>query len=674
MRIGGDGEWGGVAMRGCVAVALGLLAVGGLACGDNKPGGEPSGIGSASGTGSDGGVTADGGGGATAMPHPPWVELAKAELNVQGGTGMSPGGQGQNGGTVHLVSVGDISFDPTQPPVTAPSIPAPTAGATAIDTSALVADTSTPGDAVINGTATTGGGDAVRKITVGGDLYLVGTLAAGDAGGGRQGITIQASGTIYISGKLDASGASGNGEAGGAVQLQANQVIVTGSLLTSGGDGPTTGGAAGAIGIKTSQAVTLAGTVEAFGGNASGSGVTGGAAASVTVQAGGAVGIGGALRIRGGAATDSVGGAAQGGAAASLIINSDGAVTVSGTVDARGGLATGATAGAVAGGAAGAVRIGETSGPTTIAIVVPVVASGGDGIGSAGTGGTVTPEPATGNVTIAGPNAIDVTGGNSMSTPGAGGLINGGPRTDPGSGSVHISGDLDASGGSVMMGGSGNGADGGRIDMELAPTDGGFTIDQTADIKVNGGDSGGTGTAGGGGHFWLFTKDGDLVMSGTATALGGNAPDPGGVGGGGGMIYFFTDNNHNAVDVPKGNLLIAATGVLNASGGNGDTGGAARNNGIPGFVATFPAQQEEIAIFLNCDGQHGNTHNWMQNNGTLIAKGGVHNGQGGDVVFHGIPPGVIGTPSADSGDYPVPSGNVENTGDGSGAPGDFRGE
>jgi hypothetical protein len=659
--------------RGCVTLALGVLAAGGLACGDNQAGGEVGGIGSTSGTGSDGGVTGAGGAAATPL-HPPWVELAQAELNVQGGTAMSPGGLGQNGGTVHLVSVGDISFDPTLAPVAKPSIPAPTSGATAIDSSALTADTSTPGDAVINGSVTTGGSDAVRKITVGGDLYLVGTLAAGDAGSGRQGIAIQASGTIYISGKLDASGASGAGEAGGAVQLQANQVIVTGSLLSSGGDGATTGGAAGAISIKTTMGVTLAGTLEAFGGNASGSGVTGGAAGDVTIQAGSDVGVGGTLRIRGGAATDSAGGAAQGGAAASLIINSDGAVTISGTVDGRGGMATGATAGAVAGGAAGAVRIGETSGPSTIAIVVPVVASGGDGVGSAGTGGTVTPEPATGNVNFAGPHAVDVTGGNSMSTPGAGGLINGGPRTDPGGGSVHISGDLDASGGSITMGGSGNGADGGRIDMELTPTDGGFTIDQTANIKVDGGDSGGTGTAGGGGHFWLFTKDGDLVMSGTATTRGGNAPDPGGVGGGGGMIYFFTDNNHDAVDVPKGNLLIAATGLLDASGGNGDTGGAARNNGIPGFVATFPAQQEEISIFLNCDGQHGNTHNWMQNNGTLIAKGGVHNGQGGDVVYHGIPPGVLGTPSVDSGDYPVPEGNVDNAGDGTGAPGDFRGE
>ena len=33
--------------------------------------------------------------------------------------------------------------------------------------------------------------------------------------------------------------------------------------------------------------------------------------------------------------------------------------------------------------------------------------------------------------------------------------------------------------------------------------------------------------------------------------------------------------------------------------------------GIAGAVAPFPEEQEKFAIFLNCDGQHGETHNWM---------------------------------------------------------------
>ena len=133
--------------------------------------------------------------------------------------------------------------------------------------------------------------------------------------------------------------------------------------------------------------------------------------------------------------------------------------------------------------------------------------------------------------------------------------------------------------------------------------------------------------------------DGDLTVAGAISARGGDAADAGGTGGLGGMIYLFSDNNHNAVDVGKGNLLIAETGKLDASGGDGTIGGSARNDGIAGEVAPFPEEQEKFAIFLNCDGQHGETRNWMQNSGILIARGGVHGGSGGDIIYHGIGPG-----------------------------------
>jgi hypothetical protein len=334
---------------------------------------------------------------------------------------------------------------------------------------------------------------------------------------------------------------------------------------------------------------------------------------------------------------------------------------------------TATSAGTIAGGAAGAIHIGETVPPTTITIFVPVVVSGGAGGAAAGTGGTITPEPDTGNVNIAGPMELDLRGGNSVTAPGAGGLLNGGARKDPGSGGVHISGEIIASGGSIMVGGSGNGADGGRVDMELTPTDGAVAIDQSAKITVEGGNAGGSGTAGGGGHVWFWTKDGDETIAGNVSVRGGSAPDPGGIGGGGGMIYFFSDNNHNGVQVCKGNLDVTPTGLLDASGGSGSTGGSGRNNGTDG-VADFPANQEEIAIFLNCDGEHGNTCNWMKNEGLLVARGGVHNGNGGDVVYHGIPPGVLGTGGPNSGDYPVPPGMVDNAADGTGTKGDFDGE
>jgi hypothetical protein len=230
-------------------------------------------------------------------------------------------------------------------------------------------------------------------------------------------------------------------------------------------------------------------------------------------------------------------------------------------------------------------------------------------------------------------------------------------------------------GGSIVAGGSGNGADAGRVDMELVPTDGAVMIDQGANIVVNGGASGGSGTAGGGGHVWFFTKSGDITCAGHVTTNGGDAPDAGGVGGKGGMIYFFSDNDHNAVEVPLGNLWITSTGVLTSNGGSGTTGGSARSDGMAGLVPVFPDNQEAIAIFLNCDGEHGNTNNWMENDGWLYANGGAHNGNGGDIVYHGIPKDARMDPNFDSyGDYPVPSGNIQNIGDGSGAKGDFLGE
>jgi hypothetical protein len=615
-------------------VALAALVLASQACGS---GNATSGSGGHS--GSTGGIGSASGADAGAASGP-WTTLP-AELSVQGGSALAPSGQGQNGGIVHLVSQGDTSFDPTMAPGSTMIPPAP-AGAMTIVTSTLGADLSVNGDAVIGSDVTTGGSDPVRKLSVSGDLYVTSTLRAGDLGAGRQGIDLEVGGTIYLGGSVDASGFAGSGEAGGAVRLAAGKLVVTGTLSSAGGDGATGGGAAGAITVQTSGDVLLAGSV----------------------------------LMRGGAATGVGGGGAQGGAAATLTIDANGAVALGGTIDGRGGVAS-ATAlggGTIAGGAAGAVRVGETAPPTSITVFVPVVASGGPGGAAAGTGGTITPAPGTGNVNVAGAMELDLRGGDSLAAPGAGGLLNGGGRIDPGSSSVNMSGEIDASGGSITKGGSGNGADGGRVDMELVPTDGAVTIAAGGKITVRGGSSAGSGTAGGGGHVWFFTMDGDETISGTVDVSGGDAPDPGGIGGGGGMIYFLSDNNHNAVTVCKGNLWVTSTGVLVASGGMGSMGGSGRNDGKAGSVAAFPQNQEEIAIFLNCDAEHGNTCNWMKNDGQLTARGGVHNGTGGDVVYHGIPPGVLGTGGPNSGDYPVPPGMVDNAGDGTGQPGDFDGE
>src|SRR3954452_7328249 len=145
--------WIGTGMgSGCRSgrlVMLGALALAGIACGGSAtyPGETTPG----SGGGGDGGSGSLSGsdGGAGSGQSGPWVELARPTLSVQGGAALSPGGQGQPGGVVHLVSSGDTDFGPGQPAVAAPSIPATPAGATAVGASALATDATVSGDAVL---------------------------------------------------------------------------------------------------------------------------------------------------------------------------------------------------------------------------------------------------------------------------------------------------------------------------------------------------------------------------------------------------------------------------------------------------------------------------------------------------------------------------------------------
>jgi hypothetical protein len=581
-------------------------------------------------------VVASGCGGSSSAGSPDATVVTTApELNVAGGAATSPGGQGQPGGTVHLLAAGDITFDPTA--ATPLAVPQAPADATTVDAAALAADVNAPGAVVISGDVTTSGGDAVRTISATGDLFVTGTLHAADLGGSRQGIDLKATGTIYVSGAVDASGTSGG--QGGALHLSANQIVITGKVLAAGGDGDTAGGAAGAITIVSMGDVTVSGTIS----------------------------------LRGGAATGTSVGAAQGGAAATLLIDAGGAIDLGGMVDARGGVATTkGSGGAVVGGAAGAVRVGEQTAPATILIRVPVIATGGAGDAGGGAGGTVTLEPNTGTITINGARAIDASGGDATAAPGAGGLVTGSARTAASAGGLHVTGEVSVNGGSIAKGGSGNGADAGRFEFQLKATDGAVAVDESAKITANGGSAIG-GVAGGGGHIWIFTLDGDLTIAGKLSALGGDSD--GGTGGLGGMIYMFSDDNHNATEVGKGDLLIAPTGVLDASGGDGAMGGDARNDGKgSGSVAPFPEGQEKFAIFLNCDGAHGETHNWMDNQGHLIARGGAPNGNGGDITYHGIGPGQLDMPTDGSGNHHPPSGNLDMSGDGTGQPGDYGGE
>jgi hypothetical protein len=597
-----------------------------------------------------------------------WSDLPVAEIALMGGAASSPGGTSPAGGNAHLISSGGIALDSSVSAPQVPAIPPVPPGTMPLSASALSADVSAPAAFVISGVVQSGNTDPVRHITAGGDIFISGTLRAADLGTSRQGFDIEAPGhSVYISGTVDCTGATG--QAGGPVTIVADQVIVTGKVSTAGG-ASVQPGAAGPVTIKTTSTVWLAGTLDTSGGDATGGdNVTGARAGDVVIAAGGDIAVAGTVRTRGGAGASSAGNA-QGGAAGALDIDCSGTLTWQGALDGRGGLGTANTGGGtVSGGTAGTLAVGATTAPKAINVLVPVTITGGPGTAVGGDGGSAELDAKGGDLVIAG--TLDVSGGDSAGNPGKGGTVLGYPGPSSPTANLHISGHILANGGSVPANSSNgvaaNGGPGGLIKLVQQSIAGNSTTDATADIGADGGQSGGTGTAGPGGLVYLFTKDGNSTVHGQVHARGGDAPDSGGTGGDGGFVYIFTGDGHDRM---SGILIIAPDGVIDASGGNGTIGGSARNNGGPG-VATWPSRQddefdvEQTAILINSDGVHGSDRGWLDNQGKVIARGGKTNGAGGDVQYHGK--------TQDGNETPVP-GDVENAGDGTGKTGDFAGE
>ena len=581
-----------------------------------------------------GGAVAGTGGSPGTVPQP---DLTAPAVDLQGGSSPSAGGQGKNGGTIHLIARGAISID-AQLPAPSTLSPAPPAGAVALTAAALGADATVTGPATIDGTVISAGSDPVRRIVVGGDLFVRGTLRSADLGGARQGLSLQVGGTLYLDGAIDTGGAAGAGQAAGPLTIVANRMVVSGRIVTTGGDGTVSGGHGG----------------------------------DLRLQVGGDVVLGGMISVRGGAAV-AAGAAAAGGDAGTVGIECDSTVTLTGIVDGRGGVATaGVAGGTVAGGAAGALRIGEAAAPLTIAILTPVRLTGGFGAASGGAGGLAQLEPRDGNLRLAA--LLDASGGDSNARPGSGGTVNGnpGPGTldNTSTAGVVVAGPVVASGGSVMPGGTGAGAVGGVIKLVMHSTDGNTTVTSTGSVQSNGGRAGGANLAGAGGLIYIFSQDGNASMGGQLIARGGNAPDAGGTGGDGGFVYVFTDDNHGGTS--GGILIIETSGLIDASGGDGTIGGSARNDGIPANVAGFPFSQDDefdvrqIAVLINSDGVHGPTSGYIDNRGKIVARGGLPNGNGGDIAFHGAP--------MSSQDDPPILGNIDLAGAGTGMPGDGRPE
>lgn len=597
------------------------------------------------------------------VSNPP---LATAAVALEGGAATSAGGQAQAGGLAHLLSGGGITIGPD---FSAPAMPASQsapAGTSPLDAASLGVDVNAPGSIAITGNVDSGGGDNVRSIVSGGDIFVDGTLRGADLGGARQGLSLKAAGTVYVSGDLDTSGAVGPGQAGGALTITARQLIVTGKITTAGGSG-VTGGAAGALTIDTTGGAYFGGALDASGGDAYGApSATAGRGGDLALQAGGDVLFAGSASFHGGAASTMGPNAVQGGNAGNITVDASGTVAFTGTFDDRGGLADGdAGSPSVVAGSSGALKVGENTRPTMIGMAVPLLLKGGSGQAVGGGGGTVQLEPHGGDLHVSG--LVDASGGDSAMKPGAGGPIDGHPGPNLATANMDISGQIVSNGGSISKGGSGDGANGGTIKLVQQAQSGNLTIEPTGQIQTDGGNSGGIGTAGGGGLMYTFTLDGNYLSHGKQLARGGTAPDSGGTGGGGGLIYVFTGAGHDRM---SGTLTIDTDGVLDSSGGEGTNGGSARNNATLG-VATFPVVQtdeydvEKIAVLVNSDGVHGSDHGWLSNRGHIIVRGGKSNGNGGDVAFHGR--------QQNGNETPLP-GNIDQSGEGKGTKGSFAGE
>ena len=457
--------------------------------------------------------------------------------------------------------------------------------------------------------------DAQRITSLDADATLTGpAVVDGDIavrGDGARRLTVMG-GDLFVSGNVREE--AGAADRSLSFEAPNGTIYVTGTIDASATNAAGQNG--GAVTL-TAARIVVTGTVSTEGG------MGGGRAGDIRVSADGDVMLVGTVQGRGGAASVSSGDA-QGGAAATLAIDAGGNVQLAGIVDLRGGVAHAGTAGGVvAGGAGGSVTIGTARPPASVTFALDVSIDGGDGAAIAGAGGNLT-------------------------------LVAGGDFT--------VAGTVRSRGGSIADGGMGDGGLAGNFTMDINTTAGSQIYRPGSVVMLDGGSSGGTGTAGGGGHLYSRSFDGIVTMSGSLFARGGAARDAGGIGGLGGHVNIFSDNNFDGVG---GNLTVTPEGVIDASGGAGTTGGSARNDGTTN-VADFPVNQEMIAVLLNADGIHGTPKNGViDNQGVVITRGGAGNGAGGDIAFHGEGTGGLHDPLG---------GHLEMSGDGTGPEGQFASE
>jgi hypothetical protein len=217
---------------------------------------------------------------------------------------------------------------------------------------------------------------------------------------------------------------------------------------------------------------------------------------------------------------------------------------------------------------------------------------------------------------------------------------------------------------------AGKGGVGGTVQFQVLDAQGEISLLPGSSISANGGRGGGAGGTGGAISLQTTstgTGSGTVSVSGVLTALGGTS---GAIGGQGGR--FFVDSCTSG-GVIGGDVIFDAGSLVDLSGGAGNSGGSAQNNG----GAVTPPTRTPAGNFATCleIWTHGPGltpaeptfpvvgGGRLVNNGLIRANGGSANGNGGDMNIDACKPD--GSAAVTLGTL----GTISNTGTGTGTNG-----
>lgn len=498
-----------------------------------------------------------------------------------------------------------------------------------------------------------------------------GTVTGGNAGSVLLGTNVTLDSVETGSGSFSLAGGTGQnsggtgGGAGGDVSFVTvdGDITVGASLSVAGGSatglGNASGGQGGEIRMLTDSigagnlsnhtlsVPSLEILLDASGGAALGTG-TGGNSGFVLLQSGGDLLCGARINATGGASVNGAGGSSRAITPAIATVDPTtavairiaavnqlptGTLTVTGTIDAKGAAAS--TAGAGGNGAAITFQIANAAGPGSLVSTAALSTAGANSPNAAGgNSGNVFITGALGGMQLAG--TLTTSGSSSPTAPKAAGNI-----TVTFGGGLSSSAVISAVGGAATdPAGLVSGEDGGIVRLASAGSFGGVSLLSGGSITVDGGGASATSllTLGGaGGTIRMETRGQPISMSGSLLARGG-AVTGNGTGGVGGLVLAASDFTGAGV---AGDITLNSDGSIDASGGGGAVGGAARSTFPGGTAVTDPPANLAVVFDANDDlatsGAPAGAGKVL-NLGSITVTGGagVPAGPGGDVFFNGL--------------------------------------